>query len=174
LTEKEAVDIVDAQDRILGRTTLDDCYSKGLLHRAVSIYAWDNKGQVLLQRRSLHDDWFPGYWTSSCTGHVRAGEDWREASRRELQEELGIKIDDLSLLFDYVVPPIRYGELIEYEMMYVVETNIRESKITIDPVEVEEVRSFSSREFRNFFETNQSVITPDAIETYRRYVKIKG
>ena len=173
MTEKEVVDIVDAEDKILGGTTLDECYSKGLLHRAVTIYAWNKKGQVLLQRRSLSDDWFPGYWTASCTGHVRHGETWREASHRELQEELGLKIDDLALLFNYVVPPIRYGKLIESEMMYVVETNIGEPEITIDPTEVEEVRFFSPREFKDFFETNQSLITPDAIESYRRYVKMK-
>ena len=174
MTEQEVVDIVDTDDTIQGETTLDQCYRRGLLHRAVTIYCWNDEGKVLLQRRSLKDDWFPGYWTASCTGHVKRGESWSSASVRELHEELGLESCELSLLFKYVVPPIRYEGLLEYEMMYVLETQIGKSKIQFDRAEVEEVKFFGLQNFKFFFERNTPVITPDALNSYRRYAKIKG
>jgi len=173
LTESEVVDLVDIEDRVIGHATLDECYSKGLLHRAVTIYCWNGQDEVLLQKRSHTDSWFPGFWTASCTGHVRLGEDWQMASRRELQEELGLHVEEVHLLFKYNVPLVRYGDLIENEIMYVIESNIGKSGISIDPSEVEEVRFFERQELKSFFETRTDVITPDAVESFRRYSKLK-
>jgi len=171
--EDEAVDLVDRNVEVIGQSSLDDCYSKGLLHRAITVFSWNNHSQLLLQRRSLIDDWFPGYWTASCTGHVKQGEDWLQASKREIREELGLKDLVLSLLFKYVVPPIRYGDLIEHELMYVVETHTGDLMPTIDKTEVEEVRFLTVEECKDFFETKQARITPDAIESFRRYSTLK-
>ena len=95
------------------------------------------------------------------------------ASRRELQEELGLHVEEVHLLFKYNVPLVRYGDLIENEIMYVIESNIGKSGISIDPSEVEEVRFFGRQELKSFFETRTDVITPDAVESFRRYSKLK-
>ena len=47
-------------------------------------------GMILLQRRSMAKDLFPGWWDISVGGHVDAGESYDEAVVRELREELGI------------------------------------------------------------------------------------
>ena len=59
-------------------------------------------------------------------------------------------------------------------MMYVLETQIGRSGTEFDADEVEEVKFFGLQDFKHFFETNTSLITPDALDSYRRYAIVKG
>ncbi len=86
---EDIFDIVDEQDRVVGRAPRREVHAKNLHHRATHILVHDAAGRVFLQRRSLTKDTFPGCWDSSCSGHVDTGEDYETAARRELGEELG-------------------------------------------------------------------------------------
>lgn len=59
-------------------------------HRAAHIWLVDDKGGLLLQRRSEFKDTFPGRWDVSVGGHVDAGEEIGPTAVRELEEELGL------------------------------------------------------------------------------------
>jgi isopentenyl-diphosphate Delta-isomerase len=87
----ELFDVVDAQDRVTGQATRREVHARGLRHRAVHVFIVNRKGEVFLHQRSLTKDTFPGLWTSSCAGHVAAGDDYDATARRELEEELGVK-----------------------------------------------------------------------------------
>jgi 8-oxo-dGTP pyrophosphatase MutT (NUDIX family) len=60
-----------------------------LIHRSVSVIVLTGEG-ALFQRRSLAKDSSPGCWDLACSGHVDAGESYRDAAVRELAEELGL------------------------------------------------------------------------------------
>ena len=84
--------IVDENDNIIGKATREECHSNPeLIHRSVYIFILNRKGEVFIQKRSLKKDLYPGFYTASATGHVDYGEDYDEAARRELKEELGIE-----------------------------------------------------------------------------------
>lgn len=85
----ELFDVVDREDRVIGRAPRREVHAQNLLHRAVHVMVHDAQGRVFLQRRSMTKDSFPGCWDDSCTGHLDAGEDYITAARRELGEELG-------------------------------------------------------------------------------------
>jgi len=85
----ELFDVVDAQDRVVGQAPRGEVHAEKLLHRATHVLVHDAEGKLFLQRRSLGKDTFPGCWDSSCSGHLDAGEDYPEAARRELGEEIG-------------------------------------------------------------------------------------
>ena len=87
---EEIFDVVDEADRVIGQATRSDVHTRGLLHRAVNIFVFNSRGQLLLQRRSATKDQFPLCYTSSASGHVDAGETYEHAAVRELQEELGL------------------------------------------------------------------------------------
>ncbi|MHB8568528.1 MAG: NUDIX hydrolase [Nitrososphaerales archaeon] len=169
----ETVDEIDELDRVISLRSLDECFALGLLHRAVSVFLWNPNNEVYLQRRNLFDDWFPGYWTASCTGHVKSGENCFDASVRELKEELGIDSTRPDMVLKFIVPPINYADSIEYELMYVLESRSGDSEIILDPTEVEEGRFLSVPELKRFFKKNSERITPDALLSFDKYVKAK-
>lgn len=90
----EVFDVVDEDDQVLGQKTRGEVHAEGLMHRAVHIFVVGKKGQLLLQKRSRFKDVHPGDWDSSVAGHVDAGESYEQAAIRELEEEMGIVVDE--------------------------------------------------------------------------------
>jgi isopentenyldiphosphate isomerase len=70
----EYFDEVDENDRVLGVITREEAHKKNIRHRAVHVFVQNTRGQWLLQRRSSGKDLDPLKWTTSCSGHVDAGE----------------------------------------------------------------------------------------------------
>lgn len=86
---EEWFDVVDEQDRVVGREVRREVHRRGLLHRAVHVLVFNRTGQVFLQKRSMKKDSAPGAWDSSASGHVDSGEHYDACAPRELREELG-------------------------------------------------------------------------------------
>lgn len=82
--------MVDADDRVISQLPRSEVHARKLLHRAVHIFVFNSRGQLLLHRRSATKDEFPLRYTSSASGHVSAGETYDECAPRELQEEIGL------------------------------------------------------------------------------------
>lgn len=89
----EMLDVVDANDNVVGRATRAEVHQWGLLHRAVHVFLFNPSGEVYVQRRSMSKDRFPGFLDSSAAGHVDPGETYQSAAVRELEEELGIETE---------------------------------------------------------------------------------
>lgn len=66
-----------------------DVHKKGLLHRAFSVYVFNDKGEMLLQQRALGKYHSGGLWTNTCCGHPYVGETTEAGARRRLEEEFG-------------------------------------------------------------------------------------
>ena len=83
--------VVDRSDRIRGYFSRYDCHhNKKLIHRAIGVVVFNDKGQILLQKRSKNKDTHPGFYTLSASGHVSKGETYKQTAQRELFEEIGI------------------------------------------------------------------------------------
>jgi isopentenyl-diphosphate delta-isomerase len=82
--------LVDESDVAIGSIEKMKAHSEGLLHRAFSIFLFDDDGRMLLQRRALTKYHSAGLWSNACCGHPRTGEQTAAGARRRLQEELGI------------------------------------------------------------------------------------
>lgn len=91
----EIFDVVDAQDQVIGQSTRAEVHAQGLRHRAVHIFVFNKRKDLLLQLRSRWKDKHPGVWDSSAAGHLDAGEEYAPCAVRELQEELGIEKESL-------------------------------------------------------------------------------
>jgi isopentenyl-diphosphate delta-isomerase len=87
---EERLILVDENNRATGVGTKTHIHRAGLLHRAFSIFIVDDKGRILLQRRSREKYHSGGLWANSCCGHPPPGERTLTAARRRLTEELGI------------------------------------------------------------------------------------
>jgi isopentenyldiphosphate isomerase len=87
---EELLDVVDADDRVIGVKTRGEIHAQGLMHRAVHILVFNSGGELFIQKRSMSKDNDPGLWDSSAAGHVDSGEDYYDCAIRELGEELGL------------------------------------------------------------------------------------
>jgi 16S rRNA (adenine1518-N6/adenine1519-N6)-dimethyltransferase len=81
--------VVDENDVQIGTASRLEVHENNFRHRAVHILIFNYAGEILLQKRSPWKDRHPMLWDSSAAGHVEANEDYDEAARRELMEELG-------------------------------------------------------------------------------------
>ncbi|MGY0071123.1 isopentenyl-diphosphate Delta-isomerase [Streptomyces sp. QTS137] len=62
----------------------------GRLHRAFSVFLFDERGRLLIQRRALGKYHSPGVWSNTCCGHPYPGEAPFAAAARRTFEELGL------------------------------------------------------------------------------------
>ncbi len=70
------------------------------MHRAFSIFIFNERKQLLIQTRSSEKALWPLYWSNSVCSHPRIGESYEEAAVRRLKEELGLETE-LQLLFKF-------------------------------------------------------------------------
>lgn len=87
---KEEVILVNENDQQIGVMEKMEAHEKGLLHRAFSVFIFNDKGEMLLQQRALNKYHSPGLWTNTCCSHPRPNEKTIDAAKRRLKEEMGI------------------------------------------------------------------------------------
>lgn len=91
--KEEQVILVNESDEKIGLMPKQEAHEKGVLHRAFSIFIFNNKNELMLQQRALHKYHSPGLWTNTCCSHQRDGETSLEAGKRRLFEEMGFSTD---------------------------------------------------------------------------------
>ena len=89
--DDELVVLVDEDDRPLGTAAKLDVHRDGRLHRAVSVFLFDDEGRWLLQRRADGKYHSPGLWSNTACTHPRPGESPAVAAVRRLEEEMGVR-----------------------------------------------------------------------------------
>lgn len=114
----EYVILVDERDRALGLMEKLEAHRQGVLHRAISVLIFNDRQELLLQRRALGKYHSPGLWTNSCCSHPRDGEATLEAGTRRLKEEMGISAS-LEPLFHFTYRAEFDNGLIEHELDHV-------------------------------------------------------
>lgn len=87
--QEERLILVDEHDNKVGVGTKMQVHRQGALHRAFSVFVFDNQGRLMLQQRASSKYHSGGLWTNSCCGHPRPDESDLAASTRRLSEEMG-------------------------------------------------------------------------------------
>ncbi|MBU0598254.1 isopentenyl-diphosphate Delta-isomerase [Patescibacteria group bacterium] len=85
----ENVILVDTNDKEVGIMEKMEAHKKGLLHRCFSIFVFNSKKELLIQKRAAGKYHCGGLWTNTVCSHPRSGEDINQAVHRRLQEEMG-------------------------------------------------------------------------------------
>ncbi|MFG3306769.1 isopentenyl-diphosphate Delta-isomerase [Streptomyces wuyuanensis] len=90
-TQQILLELVDETGRTIGTAEkLSAHQAPGQLHRAFSVFLFDEHGRLLLQRRALGKYHSPGVWSNTCCGHPYPGEAPFTAATRRTHEELGV------------------------------------------------------------------------------------
>ena len=157
MSEKEYVVLVDVNDEPVGAMGKMEAHIKGVLHRAFSVFIFNEKGELMLQQRALSKYHTPGLWTNTCCSHPRKGEMTLDAAHRRMEEEMGFDCDfDEAFAFTYKAD-VGQG-LIEHELDHVF---IGHSDKTpkINPEEVNDWKYMKMDEIRADIEVNPSSYT---------------
>jgi isopentenyl-diphosphate delta-isomerase len=85
----ELLVLVDEHDTPIGEMEKLEAHQKGLLHRAISVFIFNSKGELMLQQRAAEKYHSALLWTNTCCSHQRPGEASIDAAHRRLKEEMG-------------------------------------------------------------------------------------
>lgn len=160
--------IDDATGKVIGRASRRECHGNPkLLHRSVRVIVYHPDGRsMLLQKRSMNKDIFPGRWDMAVGGHVDSGETPDQAAVREMGEELGMPPDlPLRKLFRMKVRnEVESENVQEYSAAYPGPFRIQKS-------ELDEVRFFSFSELAELLERSPEIFTPLLVRELRILLK---
>lgn len=92
------IDTVNQSDVPVGRVPRAEVFQKHLNFRVSHVFIFNSSGELLLQRLALARERNPGAWGSSVASYLFAGEDYEQAARRRVIQELGIESFPLELL----------------------------------------------------------------------------
>jgi isopentenyl-diphosphate delta-isomerase len=93
--------LVNENDEQIGTMEKLEAHQKGVLHRAFSIFIFNSKGEMLLQKRAMKKYHSPGLWSNACCSHPQPNEEVNVAAIRRLEEEMGFNTP-LEKAFDFV------------------------------------------------------------------------
>ena len=158
-SDTEQLILVDQDDRQIGTMTKADCHDgDGTLHRAFSIFLFDDDGRLLLQQRSGDKRLWPGFWSNSCCSHPREGESMQEATGRRLQDELNIHAD-LEFVYKFSYQARYAGVGSEFELCSVY-LGRNSEKVTFNESEIAAVRFVSASELQRELARSPDQFTP--------------
>ena len=115
---EEKVILVDKNDNQIGFMPKLEAHQKGVLHRAFSIFIFNNKYELLLQKRASSKYHSGGLWTNTCCSHPRQDEDILDAANRRLIEEMGIETI-LRKVYEFTYKAELDNDLTEHEFDHV-------------------------------------------------------
>ena len=114
----EKVILVDENDNQVRVMPKLEAHQKGLLHRAFSVFIFNSKYELLLQKRASSKYHSGGLWTNTCCSHPREGEEILDAAKRRLIEEMGIDTS-LRKVHDFIYKAELDNDLTEHEFDHV-------------------------------------------------------
>lgn len=162
----EMIDIVTEDGMPLGSTRgRSEVHTLGLWHRTAHVWVCNSAGQLLLQKRSLSKDTYPGFWDVSCAGHLSAGDTSIAGALRELHEELGIVASPDALEFLFTCSQqyhtdddtIRDNEIVD---VYLLILPYEVTEINLSPDEVAAVRAVSLLQLQTMLNSNETELVP--------------
>ena len=118
VTAQENVVLVDEHDNEIGSAEKLRAHLDGNLHRAISVFLFNDEQQMLIQQRAFLKYHSGGLWSNTCCGHPRPGELPLEAAKRRLWEEMGIRCK-LEKVFHFTYKVALDNAITEHEFDHV-------------------------------------------------------
>lgn len=144
---EEHVVLVSEQDEVLGVMEKMQAHQEGILHRAFSVFLFNDAGEMLLQKRAAGKYHSPNQWTNAVCSHPRIDESYLEGANRRMSEELGIDAE-LREKFHFIYKADVGQDLWEHELDHVF-TGSFSGDVNLNKDEVAEIRYISMEDLDN-------------------------
>ena len=138
---EEMVVLVSENDEVLGQMEKMAAHENGILHRAFSVFLFNDNGEMLLQKRAARKYHSPGQWTNAVCSHPRIQETFLEGAKRRMMEEMGIEAE-IEEKFHFIYKAEVGNGLLEHELDRVF-VGTYNGSFRLNPDEVEAVRYIS-------------------------------
>ena len=146
----ELWDIYDKDRMKTGRTMVRGSeFAPDSYHMVVHVCIFNSKGEMLIQQRQNTKKW-PLLWDLTSGGHVTTGEDSRSSAFRELEEEVGVKVD-----FAGLRPAVTVAFSDGWDDFYVIHSDANAEELVIQPDEVKAVKWASLEEVLRLRQENK-------------------
>lgn len=132
--EEEKVILVNEKDEQIGLMPKMEAHEKALLHRAFSVFVFNQDNELMIQQRAFGKYHSPGLWTNTCCSHQREGESNVQAGKRRLQEEMGFTTELKDTVSFIYKAPFDNG-LTEHEFDHIL-VGYYDGKPNLNPEEV--------------------------------------
>ena len=154
---EEQVVVVSENDEILGLMEKMNAHENGILHRAFSVFLFNDNGEMLLQKRASGKYHSPNQWTNAVCSHPKIDETYLDGAQRRLKEELGITTD-LTEKFSFIYKADVGQNLWEHELDHVFTGNY-EGNFALNEEEVSEIRYISMQQLDEEMNANPEKFT---------------
>lgn len=115
---EEQVILVNTKDEKIGLMNKMEAHERAKLHRAFSVFVFNDKNELMLQQRAAEKYHSPLLWANTCCSHQRDGESNLEAGKRRLEEEMGFSCN-LEERFSFIYKAPFDNGLTEHELDHV-------------------------------------------------------
>ena len=154
---EELVILVDENDNKVGLMPKMEAHEKALLHRAFSVFVFNDKNELMLQQRAEHKYHTPGLWTNTCCSHQRDGETNLQAGKRRLLEEMGF-VTDLEEKTSFIYKAPFDNGLTEHEFDHIM-VGYYNGEPNINPDEVANWKWMSLEDIKSDMAINPDIYT---------------
>lgn len=154
---QEHVILVNESDEPQGTMEKIEAHEKALLHRAFSVFVFNDNKELMLQQRALHKYHSPGLWTNTCCSHQRMGEDSLSAGVRRLREEMGFETQ-LEFKGSFIYKAPFDNGLTEHELDHILVGHYNGTP-QINPEEVTSWRWISMDDLKTDINTHPEIYT---------------
>jgi len=159
---EEQVCITDENDNVVGQAPRKEMRAKNLWHRGTGIIIFNSKGEILVHKRTMIKDIYPGHYDFFFGGIVASDESYDLSAKRELEEEAGIKETPIKFLFNY-----KYDTDKSRYHVNIYKTN-SDGPFKFQEEEVESTEFVSIEKAKEMIKTETFI--PDAIYAFKRYL----
>lgn len=134
--ERDKVVLVDIDDKPVGEMDKIAAHQQGALHRAFSVFVFNNQGELLIQQRASSKYHGAGLWTNTCCSHPQWGENVEQSAMERLEFEMGLQCK-LKFSHSFIYKSEVENNLIEHEYDHVF-IGITNEDPVINPDEVQD------------------------------------
>ena len=169
--EEEILDAVDEKDQFVRKTTRKEVREKALLHRVARIIIENDKKELLVQKRSMKKDIFPGHWDIGVAETVKSGQSYEGAAMVGLRDELGITgISNIQLMYSLLFK-INYHSS-EHNVLCKTYKLVYSEKLIFQDGEVDEVKFLTIEQIKNLIQKEN--FDPVGKIIFNKYLEIKN
>ena len=154
---EEQVILVNEKDEKIGLMPKMEAHEKAVLHRAFSVFIFNDKNELMLQQRAKHKYHSPGLWTNTCCSHQRDGESSIEAGTRRLNEEMGF-VTPLRETTTFIYKAPFDNGLTEHELDHILIGEYN-NEPTVNPDEVSSWKWMKIEDVKNDIDQNPKLYT---------------